>query len=280
MTSIYILSDSTNLVRYKVGSHTGDLSKLKSRYITAIPTLLIHYFIETFDAVSIENKFKQKHVNERIQNSNGNTSEWVTMELNEIIVSLFAIVLQCNNSKINETMMITKNETQRSESSPPQRERNSIYGLTSPAPIQLTTLPPPLNSLLPDSVKKINYTFINIPQLRQLCEYFGIHYTQKCRKGELIEELSVIPESQITSHINYIKDKKYFIICDGCKSDSWKCKKEPNDPRHFIYDMNSILQNKNHHKFIGGIHGDVKCKICKIVCSMLEHDNKFYRDSM
>lgn len=88
MSAIYVLSDLTNTERYKVGSHTGTLDKLKSRYITAIPTLVIDYFAETLHAKYIEDKFKKLYKTKRIKNTNGCLSEWVTMSLEEIIVSL------------------------------------------------------------------------------------------------------------------------------------------------------------------------------------------------
>lgn len=109
MTSIYILSDSINIGRYKVGSHTGTLNKLKSRYITSIPSLVVNYFIETDNAKTIETQFKQKHINERILNSKGRISEWVNMELHEIIGSLLTL-LQTNSNRANETTIITQNK--------------------------------------------------------------------------------------------------------------------------------------------------------------------------
>lgn len=97
MTAIYILSDGQSNQRFKLGSHTGTLEKLKSRYITAIPSLIVHYFIETPDAYQVEKRFKQIHIKER-----------VTMELHEIIGSLLAIFLQCKRNKKNETTLIIK----------------------------------------------------------------------------------------------------------------------------------------------------------------------------
>ena len=124
MSAIYVLSDSANPGRFKVGSHTGKLEKLKSRYITAIPTLIIHYFIETPDAIKAENKFKQMHIKERIKNTNGNLCEWVNMELHEIIGSLLAILLRCVNSKNKETIVISDfkcDEKNISKLNPPQK---------------------------------------------------------------------------------------------------------------------------------------------------------------
>ena len=89
---VYVLSDRSNTGKYKVGSHTGTLSKLKSRYITAIPDLEIHYFVETSNAKYIEDRFKEIHRSDRFTNSNGNLSEWFILPLDQIISTLLAII--------------------------------------------------------------------------------------------------------------------------------------------------------------------------------------------
>ena len=55
-TAIYVLSDPLNesIGRYKIGSHTGTINKLISRYITPIPELKIHYFAQTTLALNTE----------------------------------------------------------------------------------------------------------------------------------------------------------------------------------------------------------------------------------
>lgn len=93
MSAIYILSDFEKINRYKVGFHTGTLHKLRSRYITGIPTLIVHYFVEIENASDVEKEFKSKHIDKRIINTNQRLSEWVNMKLHEIISSLTAINL-------------------------------------------------------------------------------------------------------------------------------------------------------------------------------------------
>jgi DNA-binding protein Fis len=151
MLAIYILSDSTNPGRYKVGSHTGTLEKLKSRYITAIPTLVINYFIETPDAKSIEDKFKQTHINERLKNANGNTCEWVNMELHEITSSLLAIVLQCTKSKNKEVVVISKSVPENASNSSSSKEEIASPQIiqNNPFKTDIQRLPEPINQQIP-----------------------------------------------------------------------------------------------------------------------------------
>lgn len=88
-TVIYVVSDGSNHVdRYKIGSHTGSCEKLISRYITAIPELIIHCFIETKKAPDIELRFKTIYKDKRILNIKGNYSEWYLMPLNSILLNI------------------------------------------------------------------------------------------------------------------------------------------------------------------------------------------------
>lgn len=90
---IYVLSGlSLSEETYKVGSHTGTIQRLKSRYITAIPKLKIHCFIYTNNAVSIENEFKWLNHNFRVINSNGSVSEWYQLPLTTIVSTLLLLI--------------------------------------------------------------------------------------------------------------------------------------------------------------------------------------------
>ena len=87
---IYVLSDPLNesVGRYKVGSHTGSLQKLISRYITPMPELKIHCFVETPMALDIEAMFKIMFPERRVVNINGHKSEWYLIPLQDIIETL------------------------------------------------------------------------------------------------------------------------------------------------------------------------------------------------
>lgn len=79
---------------YKVGIHTGDLSKLKSRYSTYIPNVKVHYFIEGISAKIIEQEFFKDHEKKRIVKKHSkNMSEWVSMPLDEIISELLLAII-------------------------------------------------------------------------------------------------------------------------------------------------------------------------------------------
>ena len=102
-TAIYMLSDEAGKFsdRYKIGSHTGDVNKLKSRYITGTPNVKIHYFIEAINAKEIEKQFKEEFYHIRINNSNDSKSEWVIMPLDEI----FAFI----SSRVCKPLPVDKN---------------------------------------------------------------------------------------------------------------------------------------------------------------------------
>jgi hypothetical protein len=81
--------------------------------------------------------------------------------LNEIIVSLLAIVLQCNSVKCNETVIISKNETvQRSESPPPSLPGSAFPPIQLPVNInnasnsKRSESPPPANVTLPSPIQE------------------------------------------------------------------------------------------------------------------------------
>lgn len=106
-TAIYVLSDPTRVpVTYKVGSHTGSLQKLKSRYITAIPDLMIHYFIVTPHAKAIEDAFKRQCLQNRLLNVNGNVCEWLDIPLEDIVMRVSTLTLQCQVQLVDGTAVI------------------------------------------------------------------------------------------------------------------------------------------------------------------------------
>lgn len=111
--NLYILSDPNSKTEcYKVGSHTGSLKKLISRYQTSIPKVKINYFVETNKAADIENKFKQLHIDSRIHNRSGSLSEWFEMPLDKIIVSMINLICKFKSDVMNETTILSfKGET-------------------------------------------------------------------------------------------------------------------------------------------------------------------------
>ena len=102
-TAIYVISDGSNPInRYKVGSHTGDYEKLITRYITAIPELKIHYFIETTKASDIESRFKIMYRDKRVVNIKGNYSEWYIMPLSDISEGINKLLNENYNMEIDQ----------------------------------------------------------------------------------------------------------------------------------------------------------------------------------
>jgi len=54
MQAVYILTTPGHPDGYKIGVHKGDIKKLRSRYITALPNLVIHFFYPHNNAAIIE----------------------------------------------------------------------------------------------------------------------------------------------------------------------------------------------------------------------------------
>lgn len=83
MFAIYVIHKGDNSMLYKIGSHTGNIKCLISRYITAIPLLKIyqyHLFNNRNDMLRVEHFLKNKYLNERLSNINGNLSEWYNLD--------------------------------------------------------------------------------------------------------------------------------------------------------------------------------------------------------
>ena len=93
MLTIYVLSDPfSSIEKYKVGSFSGSLDQLITRYVTALPQVKIHYFIYHEKALEVETQFKSLYENYRICNRNGNQSEWFIMPLLNLLDSLFNVI--------------------------------------------------------------------------------------------------------------------------------------------------------------------------------------------
>lgn len=107
---IYVITDTYRKESgvYKVGIHSGSISALRSRYITSIPDLIIEdiFHVDSKElAKQMECDFKEKYKHLRLVNSNGNLSEWVTMQLADILAEfnvVQCIAKQCDGSiKLN-----------------------------------------------------------------------------------------------------------------------------------------------------------------------------------
>lgn len=82
--SIYVLSKGSKSDEYKIGKHSGTKEKLVSRYITAIPDLIIHHFIQVEDHKVEEKRLHSKLSKYRTKNANGNLCEWFQCPLSVI----------------------------------------------------------------------------------------------------------------------------------------------------------------------------------------------------
>ena len=102
--AVYVLfNKSAPQDGFMVGSHTGTLDELITKYIITIPNVMIRCFIETSDANSIVHEFRLKHIKDRTRDCRRNLSDWFTINYPEIIASLVLLDSQYNN---NESTLI------------------------------------------------------------------------------------------------------------------------------------------------------------------------------
>jgi hypothetical protein len=85
MTAIYILSNGPGSGGpHKLGIHSGSMGKLRSRYITPLPLLVIHHFIEMANAAAVETEVKKHFDGRRVPNNEGKPSEWYDVTVDEL----------------------------------------------------------------------------------------------------------------------------------------------------------------------------------------------------
>jgi hypothetical protein len=171
------------------------------------------------------------HVNERIKNSNGNTSEWVKMELHEIIGSLLAIVLQSNKNNIKGTVTISPNSSSGNELTKGEVETSRVY--ESPLSVDTSTkreFSLPIELFLPmnTSIKrevplppipefskvKDQYFKYSVDELIVICALLDLSTKEKS-KIDLVDLLfkSNITIEDIQNKIDKIKNYKFRINC-------------------------------------------------------------------
>ena len=109
-TAIYILSCEvrSNNNEYKIGIHTGSLNKLKSRYNTYFINLKIYYFEYVENATLCENIMKTKLKKNRIKNDNDKLSEWVRMDINDLMKIVHRIVKKNGDVIDNKIKIVNK----------------------------------------------------------------------------------------------------------------------------------------------------------------------------
>lgn len=92
--SIYIISTlkRSNDHIFKIGKHTGTRTKLMSRYATYLIDPIIFYFQPVINYGLVENKIKSKLKKFRIVNNNGKRTEWIKLELIDLMRCITKIV--------------------------------------------------------------------------------------------------------------------------------------------------------------------------------------------
>lgn len=87
MNAFYIVSTKKRAQKdkYKIGIHTGSKTLLMSRYATYLIKPIVYYFIYMNDNYYVEKTLLEKFDKYRITNIFGNQTEWINLELNDII---------------------------------------------------------------------------------------------------------------------------------------------------------------------------------------------------
>ena len=116
---------------FMVGSHTGTLDELITKYINMIPNVMVKCFMETSEADSIVREFRVKHIKDRNLDCRGNLSDWFTMDFSEISASL--VLLYCKYNNDQSTLIVYRTE-----------ESNSIVIETIEEPIVIETIEEPI----------------------------------------------------------------------------------------------------------------------------------------
>jgi hypothetical protein len=142
MEHIYAFCRIADPGQCKVGSHTGDVEKLKKRYITSIPDIKIIHFIPHPDHKRIENDFKRSYDDKRVININGNKSEWFRIHADEMktllsdFVGRYEIPLPIKSLTLKEAILVQPPRkifppitfSREGSSGPPKRECKSRDG--------------------------------------------------------------------------------------------------------------------------------------------------------
>ncbi|QGR54393.1 nucleic acid binding protein [Moumouvirus maliensis] len=84
--AFYIITTKENAKKknFKIGIHSGTLSSLLKRYTTYFPNPIIYYFHYLDNADDVEIELKHKLFDFRIDNCNGNKTEWINMSYKKL----------------------------------------------------------------------------------------------------------------------------------------------------------------------------------------------------
>lgn len=102
MEAIYVIStkEKSNNNEYKIGKHTGTQSKLLSRYKTPLINPVIYFYLHCENSLNVENEIKKLLKDKRIKNEDGAYTEWVKLNLQQIVNNIYEI-LNKNITNVN-----------------------------------------------------------------------------------------------------------------------------------------------------------------------------------
>ena len=110
--SIYIIStlEKSKINQFKIGRHSGSKESLLSRYRTYLIDPICFYFRSVSNSISIEDILKQFFTEYRIKNNNGNYTEWLNLDLPQIIFNIDKIIDKNYDKNENENDIIGQNK--------------------------------------------------------------------------------------------------------------------------------------------------------------------------
>lgn len=90
----YLLTTRAKLAKgiVKMGYFKGTLAKLRQRYITCFPNLIIYLSIECDYAKQVESLLKLKFLNSRVIGQGGRRSEWVQCNVEKLVTLVHTLI--------------------------------------------------------------------------------------------------------------------------------------------------------------------------------------------
>jgi hypothetical protein len=162
---------------WKLGIHTGDEKTLRSRYITAIPDLVIAAMYHHSEAKKIEKFIKDKFVNLRISNNEGNPSEYFHVPFGALDMVIKALMIIFD--KHGDELCVPKKKTKKRKRGFHQCDKKSETNqnhLISGVSLQAQTDPLPV---FPDSGLEIVVSSVEKPMQQTFEDDYISHIQQQ-----------------------------------------------------------------------------------------------------
>lgn len=109
--AIYVLSDpdTAKFGKYKIGITTRNRKYLLRDYRRSRPQVQLHLFQECVNSKEIESKVLSKFKDKRILHESGNPSEWLQIDLRELMIYINKLLGVQNNKIVSNIKITNKN---------------------------------------------------------------------------------------------------------------------------------------------------------------------------